>query len=272
MTERYLTCDLIDERLPDFLDGALPPAEHAAVEAHVATCLRCTALVRDLTDIEARAQALPELRPARDLWDGIAARIEAPVVELRDARGARVPAAGGRVGARWTRVGGMVAAAAALIAVTAGVTRELTLRGVATPAVATAAPIVVTKYDTVFVPQPAPGTVASTATSTEAARTTLASTTVDQASVADLPPSPYDREIGKLHTLVRQRRGELDPATVVVLEQNLRIIDDAIAQSRQALAQDPASSFLQQQLEDALGRKLELLRTVAVLPASTEEQ
>jgi hypothetical protein len=56
---------------------------------------------------------------------------------------------------------------------------------------------------------------------------------------------------------------------VAIIERNLQIIDAAIAQSRAALARDPASQMLDQQLTHALDKKVELLRTAAMLPAST---
>ena len=65
---------------------------------------------------------------------------------------------------------------------------------------------------------------------------------------------------------VRERRGELDSATVAVLVRNLVVIDRAIAQSRAALARDPHSPFLGDQLTRALGQKVELLRTAALIP------
>jgi hypothetical protein len=79
----------------------------------------------------------------------------------------------------------------------------------------------------------------------------------------------YDREIGKLRAIVRERRSQLDPKTVAVLEQSIAVIDSAIAQSRAALAKDPASGFLATQLNHSLEKKVELLRTAALLPART---
>ena len=46
-------------------------------------------------------------------------------------------------------------------------------------------------------------------------------------------------------------------------------IDQAIRQSREALARDPRSRFLDQQLNSALDKKVELLRTAALLPSRT---
>ena len=79
----------------------------------------------------------------------------------------------------------------------------------------------------------------------------------------------YDREILKLRKIVRERRSQLDPRTVAVLEQSIAVIDSAIAQSRAALAKDPASGFLATQLNHSLEKKVELLRTAALLPART---
>jgi hypothetical protein len=78
----------------------------------------------------------------------------------------------------------------------------------------------------------------------------------------------YDRAIAAMRDAVGERRAELDSGTVEVLERNLRIIDEAIRQSREALARDPKSQFLGRALTSALDRKLELLRTAAMLPRS----
>jgi hypothetical protein len=89
-----------------------------------------------------------------------------------------------------------------------------------------------------------------------------------------LPEAPhsealYGKEIAMLQALVSQRKTQLDPSTVAVIERNLEIIDAAIEQSKAALAKDPASMLLSQQLSHALDKKVELLRTAAMLPAST---
>jgi hypothetical protein len=77
----------------------------------------------------------------------------------------------------------------------------------------------------------------------------------------------YSSEIARLRTLVNQRRSQLDPVTISVIERNLKVIDDAIAQCRLALAKDPASRFLMESLNSALETKVELLRTATMLPA-----
>jgi hypothetical protein len=79
----------------------------------------------------------------------------------------------------------------------------------------------------------------------------------------------YGREIAMLQRIVSQRRTQLDSSTVAIIEKNLQIIDRAIEQSRAALARDPASRMLDQQLTHALDKKVELLRTAAMLQATT---
>jgi hypothetical protein len=79
----------------------------------------------------------------------------------------------------------------------------------------------------------------------------------------------YSREIAMLQAIVRDRRSQLDSGTVAIIERNLSIIDAAIAQSKAALAKDPASQLLGEQLTHALDKKVELLRTAAMLPLST---
>jgi hypothetical protein len=81
---------------------------------------------------------------------------------------------------------------------------------------------------------------------------------------------PYDREVAQLRALFNHRRPLLDSATVAMLERNLQMIDRAIGQSRAALARDPGNSLLHRQLNFAMGKKIQVLRTAATLPAGAE--
>jgi hypothetical protein len=78
----------------------------------------------------------------------------------------------------------------------------------------------------------------------------------------------YDSEITTLRAALDARRGQLNPSTVAVIEQNLRVIDEAISQSRAALAKDPNSSLLNDQLDRTLAKKTGLLRAAALLPSA----
>ena len=72
-----MTCHELDERLDDLVDGALAGAEAQAVASHLAECAPCREREQQLRQLLAHAAALPRsLAPPRDLWPGIAERIE----------------------------------------------------------------------------------------------------------------------------------------------------------------------------------------------------
>jgi hypothetical protein len=79
-----MTCDQFADRLADYLEGDMDATARAAIETHASSCAECRALLADLRTLQAEATKLPELSPKRDLWAGIAARIETPVVELKN--------------------------------------------------------------------------------------------------------------------------------------------------------------------------------------------
>ena len=63
------------ERLSEYLDGNLAPAERETLERHLAVCEDCAFTLADLRGVVARVQALNDRPPAGDLWPGIAAFI-----------------------------------------------------------------------------------------------------------------------------------------------------------------------------------------------------
>jgi anti-sigma factor RsiW len=275
MTMHAMDCAALDERLADYLESDLDPAERRRVEAHVATCVRCTALVRDLSALRADAATLPELTPSRDLWSGIARRIDAPVVPLasRPAPNVVVPRP------NWDRLK-RAAIAAALVAITAGVTYTLTVARTGARAGGSS----IASNPAVMVPDSGAPATDSAPRVTVAATRDLASTpspatgqepdrtggrAVPQPVRNEQASETYSREIDRLRTIFARNRAQLDPRTAAIIEANLKVIDDAIAQSKAALAQDPASRFLNNQLNSALDKKLELLRTAAFLPNRT---
>lgn len=64
------------DRLSEFVDGDLDAATTAAAEAHLAVCTTCAETVAELRAVANRAGALSDREPARDLWPGIAERLE----------------------------------------------------------------------------------------------------------------------------------------------------------------------------------------------------
>lgn len=103
------------ERLSEYLDGDLAPAEREGLEAHLSGCGACTAVLAELRAVRDRAHSLGDLPPRRDLWPGIASRLNerGTVVDLAEQRKQRAR----RV---VFTVPQLVAAAAVLMAVSVG--------------------------------------------------------------------------------------------------------------------------------------------------------
>jgi anti-sigma factor RsiW len=280
MTNSNMTCAEFDAALPDYLEGTLDEPLRAIVQKHLSECVRCISLVRDLERIQNDAAAMPDLVPSRDLWQGIEARIAAPVIPL-----AARPERQKRFAPAWMGV-----AAAALIVSTAGITYMLTARSFQGRTGSVALGNTATRtspqtgIDTAATLSP-PAGAAETSGANNQGREAISRVARTESSpssgkrlTATLASRPvgressevvYGREIENLQKIVTSRRTQLDSATVAIIERNLQIIDAAIAQSRAALARDPASRLLSDQLTHALDKKVELLRTAALLPVNT---
>ena len=243
-----LTCEHVDELLASYFEGDLGEAERRAVDAHLRGCLRCTAIVRDIEGIRHDAAILPELEPSRDLWTGIAARIEAPVIDLKS-RAPRAP-----VRTAWRQA----AAAVVLMALSSGVTYVVTRPDVGSrmsdvaAADTTIGAVSESGAPNVVSPRPAPR-----------------APSTPPVLISDPAPTElvYDQEIARLRKIVDERRRDLDAATIAAVERSLRAIDVAIKDARTALATDTSSPFLNEQLNRALEKKVGVLRRVALMPA-----
>ena len=280
MSEQLFTCAECDELLLDYFEGELDNARRLTVEAHASTCARCQGLIRDVNGIKASAANLPELTPSRDLWAGIESRIQPEVVALTPRR------QGIHLSHRLIGI-----AAAALVVISSSITYVVTkpsapggkrpVRVVEQPAdipvagasdeIPSAEPAESIQETTTAEPvsretprvrtspptrvrQPIPG-----GRNSPGAVVTLATKTSAETALAP--------EIDQLQDMLQQRRDQLDPSTVKIVEDNLALIDAAVKQARAALERDPASGFLTERLDNALQKKVELLRTVALLPS-----
>jgi hypothetical protein len=250
-----MTCEMFEANVSEWLDEELAPEARSAMDAHRAACAACAALVSDLRRLQTDARQLPPLVPSRDLWEGIEARIEAPVIPLADAapdvaaprparhaRHAR-QAAMWQIAPRW-----LAAAAVALVVLSSGVT-YLVARSAGEPE-GELGPWVIT---------------GAPADPSAAAQNASAGSVGSREDLARR--SATDREIEELRQVIVSRRSELDSATVATIERSLRVIDDAIAESRAALASDPANAFLNEQLDETLRRRLELMQALAFAPS-----
>ena len=140
MTIPTISCEQFVEQLAGYLESDVTDQVRGAIDAHATRCAECGALLADLRELRVNAAALSPRVPERDLWAGIAARIETPVMEISPAgrldgwtgRGDRRTQRMRRV---WTGL-----AAAGLVLVTATVTHQLTKRSAAPVKVAAAQP------------------------------------------------------------------------------------------------------------------------------------
>jgi hypothetical protein len=212
------------ERLNDFVDGELGAAEAAAVERHLEACEACREEERALRRLAQDAAALPrELPPGKDFWPAIERRLREPVVVPF----ARRPAVRGL---------GLLAAAAALVAITSAVTLRLSRPE---------APLV----------EPGP--------------TLVPALTLRPAALGEGPlgevEREYERAAAELVGAINARRTALSPETLEVVHSSLAKIDEALAEIRAALAKDPGRTELAHLLSSTHRQRVELLRRVARL-------
>jgi hypothetical protein len=236
-----MRCEEVRERLDDYVDGALPEATAGRMRDHLQGCDPCGQRERALRRLLQRAAALPRsLAPGRDLWPGIER-------ELRRSPGRSPGGLGGmerpRPGrfstphARRVLAWAMAATVAALV-----VTGSLLFQFRSRPS---------SDGERAATSAPAPGIALARA----------------------LPAASTEAEILKarqdLHGALEARKASMAPATVEVIERNLRLIDQAIAEIQAALAQDPDNRELKQLLLASQRREIALLRTVTLLPQDT---
>lgn len=214
------------ERLSEYVDGTLPVEDRRQVDAHLRRCDACALVVRELRTVAERASTLADRPPTQDLWPGIAAQIEAP------GAAAVIDLSAVRARRRFAfTLPQLAAASIALILLSAGGTYLVRQAG---PELA---PVVVQ-----------PG-------GSELMQVALGSAAVQR----------YDHAVGELSQVLEAGRQRLDPNTVRILERNLQLIDGAIAEAMQAVADDPASVYLQAHLAETMQRKLAVMRQAADL-------
>lgn len=244
-----------DERLNDFVDQLLSDVEAAQVRRHLESCATCRAEVDDLRALLAQAAELPlAVAPPRDLWTGIRARVadEAPEAAPRP----RLTALPARPRERhplfryWMP---LAAAAVALIVMSSSITRVLMKPG-GPFAAAPAATLPAGATSRVLLPRVAQ----------PVALTTGAPTSGSPASSAASPAlgaaeQTFEKAAADLRAAFEARKGQLKPGTVATVEENLRIIDDAIRRARAALEADPGNPDLNAMVATTWQKKVALL-------------
>ncbi len=213
------------DRLSAYLDGELAPEDHTACEAHLAGCLACRDDLARLGRVRSWAAGYEGTPPRRDPWPAIRA-----AMGRTDRREAVVPLAARVARPRTVQVGLPLALAASLALVTVAGASWWVARATA--------------------PEPV--------TSSPSALAVRSATSVTLHAA-----ETYGVAIAELERALIEQPERLDSATVRILREKLATIDRAIGEALDALAQDPASSYLADHFANLMRRKLELLRNVA---------
>jgi hypothetical protein len=186
-------------------------------------------------ELEERLRALPRsITPQKDLWSGIASRIETarPVVVRPRVWNTRA--------ARWAAVGIVAAAAAVALVVRSD-------RAARTNAMLSATVVLPPPPIAPVAPMPAPAAPAAIVPEEDSYRTAMSALTESFA----------------------RSRGNLPPATVRGVDASLKVIETAIAATRAALARDPGNADLRAQLGDEYQQAIDVLSDVVVLSTRT---
>jgi anti-sigma factor RsiW len=235
------------DRLSEYLDGELTPDERVALERHLAGCGACAATLEELRRVVERMRSLPARAPAADLWGDIAERIDA-----RPPMNGRVVPMRTAASRRFSFTLPQLAAASVLLALlSGGIAWRLAGRPEGLHSDGGSADLQVR-------PEVDRGRPSADAPAD--------SIRVEPVGLAD---AEYDSAVADLQRAVRNGRGHLDPATIAIVEQNLKIIDRAIDQAKQAVMDDPGNSYVTSHLVETRRKKLDLLRRAAALASET---
>jgi hypothetical protein len=226
-----MICQAHDEQLGDYVDGTLPAAEIARLEAHLADCSRCRALAADFRTIRSMARSLEPHVPPPHVWQHVS-----------DAA---------RTSGRWPSLG------AFFVTWSAGTPGRVPSWQ---PAAATAMALLIAaglwwvgNRLSAIVP----------ASSGPAGVTASSHPAFGSAPLA--AEVHYTSAIASLEALTGAERAALDPGMIDVLDGGMTIIDGAIDQSRAALETEPDSEVAQESLFQALRSKVALLQDTLAL-------
>jgi anti-sigma factor RsiW len=221
-----MSCDNYRDAIQELADGSLGPIRRAELQVHLDVCPRCRALAADLSRIRSLAGSLDRLTPPDTVWMQIAGRLR------QDGRIA-APAAAPRASRR---------AAAAL---------------------AIAATLVLAVGASIFVLLPrGAGDPAQPAQQGNAAAEDPVQSFANEIRLAE---QHYQNAIAKLEEAARTDEDVLDPQAAADLKKNLQVLDQAIAESRDALRVEPNSAAAVGALLEAMRRKVVVLQSTLAL-------
>jgi anti-sigma factor RsiW len=231
------------ESIHELVDGTIGSIRRAELQRHLADCPECRAWLADMEAIRDAAGSLDPLEPPDGVWLQIAGRLR------QEGRVALPPA---RQPARVGHVALLAIAASLLLAVGAAIVMLLPQFRANNAAPRSAA---------AGTPAPQRGSPGGD----------VAVESVE--AEFRLAEQHYQNAIAKLEQAVKldqaasgQDSNTLDAQTAAMLQKNLQVIDQAIAESRSGLRSDPLSAAALASLFDALRRKVALLQdTIALM-------
>lgn len=225
-----MTAHLNWETLNDVADSQLSGPEQTAAMAHLADCGACVAQLNALRALQNAATSAPDsMEPPPEVWADIQHVINAGKTV---AFPRTVTPAGA---AQWSRRQ-LAAAALVLITVSSTVTAVVMRQPNASHTIGDAGPVTVAPM-------------VNTATASEII----------------LLEEEYLATAASLRDALNNERSALSPTTIATVERSLKIIDDAIAEAREALVADPANTALREMLRRSHQQKIDFLRRTTSL-------
>ena len=230
-------CERYADAIHDMVDGTLGPIRRSELQIHLDQCDGCRAFLEDVERIRDLAGSLDRPALPDGVWLQIAGRLRQ--------EGRVYPPAAAIQPARAYYTHTLLAIAAALVlAVGASLLVLLpTMRGSRQPSVRAATA------------QPSQGNAAA-----------AQAVQGDIAAEFRLAEQHYQAAIAKLEEATKTDQTSIDPQTAAMLQKNLQVIDQAIAESRAAFQGEPSSAPARDSLFEALKRKVSLLQdTIALM-------
>lgn len=218
------------ETLNDVADNQLSDTRLSDAMTHFAECDACTAQLNAIRALRSAASRAPNtIAPPPEAWT----EIQQAIYASKSIAFPQSPAP-----ATTTRFSRMQLAAAALVLVTVSST-----------------------ITAVILRSPDTTRRASDTASAFAAPRVQTATPGDVVSLEQ----EYMATTASLRDALDKERSTLSPATIATVERNLKIIDDAITEARDALIADPANTILRDMLRKSHQQKIDFLRRTTTL-------
>ena len=223
-----MACERYANAIQELADGTLGPIRRAELQIHLDDCDACRRLADDLLRIRTLASSLDRLSPPDRVWLQVAGRLR---------QEGRVAAPPPRRISTW-RLAPLAMAASLLLVVSAAVYQLYPRSGT----------------DTAKLTPPTAG---------NASQTDVVQGVEEEFRKAE---QHYQNGIAKLEEAAKTNDGAIDTQTAEMLQKPLLEIDRAIAESREALRNDPQSVAARNSLFAALKRKVIVLQdTIALM-------